>query len=198
MIKTDDTLYKQVGEASLGIEKTPFDGKYNKSFLFLLPLIGFNKPKYEKYFINCYYKSESALAELENSLYLLCEFNQEVHNYAKSVKDYVYNYFVGKKDGKKYHMYCYSIQNEDYFTITNSFYSLISEKTKLLYKNYNYFSNKKTDAVYIATVEGVVNKRIWLKKKLEKKLDISMDNKEYWSNFDNNLNKEIYLWQRKK
>jgi hypothetical protein len=199
MIKVNNELYDKLPKIETEIPKTIFDGTYNKTFLFLLPLSGFEKHKFENQFVHCFYDSETKLhSNIEQPIYILCKQNKQLHEYMKSLPNYVYNYYVGKKDNHRHYMYCLSIDNPDYFTIVNSYYSQISKESKQKIINYRYFLDEKKSDTYTTTMDGILNRRKWLKTKLEKKLDINLDRKEYKSKFDSNLKKEIYLYGKEK
>lgn len=188
----------KIPKPELKLPKTLLDGSYNKTFLFLLPLSNFEKHKFEDYFIHCFYDAENKKVNITNCIYVLCEENKELHNYIKSMDNYLYNYCVGVNNDKKYHMYCLTIPEKDYKIIVQSRYSELSKETKNKILKYTYFKDSKRNNNYSKTMDGILNKRIWYKKQLEKKIGLKLDNKEYASIFDNNKDKEIYLWQQKK
>lgn len=196
MITIDKKIYNLLPNVETTIPKTIFDGSYNKSFLFLLPLTGFEKHKFENEFVHCFYDSISKPINIANAFYIMCKPSKEVHEHIKSLPGYLYNYCAGILDDQKYTLYCILIENPDYFKIIKGKYSTISKETKKIILDYKYFLNQERTDLFKTNMDGVLNKRSWYKNKLEKKLEISLGGREYKSKFDSNLNKEIYLYDK--
>lgn len=198
MITVDQKLLDEYKNPNIDIEKSIFDGKRNKSFLFLLPLTGFDMKRFSNHFVNCFADSKDKKANLNRAIYLLCDDDEDTRNHIKSLPNYIYNYYVGHGD-KKYFMYVL-IGNEDYDNIVKGNYSLVSKTSKQIIVNYTFDtnptlirlskSNITRNSQYKAVVDGVLNKQEWVRKQISNRTgtEISKD-QEYWSPFDN---KEIY------
>lgn len=208
MIKSTQTQRESFKNPNLDIQSRIFGGNKTQSFLFLLPLTGFNLKKYQSCLKNVFCDDINKPVKTKNAIYLLCKDDEEVRKHLISLPRYVYNYYVGYDDDCKYFMYVFSTNlEEDYILIKNGLYSETSNSYKHLTKMFIYDqdydnpetkdTNKNMHTVLWRAVDGILYKRKWLKGEVEKKIDsVLSENQEYWPGFNstnevfNKINKQ--------
>lgn len=147
MEKNDIDVNSVVAEDFI-TKTSPYNGKYSKTTLFLLPMLGLSlrNANVLRYLKNSYLDDRKLEHDYKKPIFLLFNVNslhdqifKKFQEVLRKKVEYVYDYYVGLQDGRHLLMYVFEIQEKyrsDYNHFKAGRYSKFSKEYRELFPQY--------------------------------------------------------------